>query len=74
MKYLVMLVLLATACGPQCLRGHVEQKLWPAHFEDHGYMMQVGDVSIWIPINEWIPDQMIDVYICDQYEVEKMPK
>jgi hypothetical protein len=69
-----LLLGLAVACEPKCLKGHVEARLVAGHFEDDGFDMPVGDISIHIANEVWVPAHYVDVFVCDQYQVEKPEK
>lgn len=68
---IVAVASLAVACEPKCLKGHVEARLVPGHFEDQGFSMPVGDITIYIPNDVWVPAHYQDVFVCDQYQVEQ---
>lgn len=74
---LLTLTLFTLSCSsscPTCLKGHDVM----IHHEGYHYTnyitMPVGDINISIPTDEYQPPWEETRFICDQYELERMPK
>lgn len=65
-----ILAILCVGCEPPCLRGHYVT----VHVEGWFSMepITIGDMTIYI--NQYNPPYDYQKFVCDQYELEKMPK
>jgi len=69
-KVLLLLALAASACGPRCLKGHYETRHVGASW--HYEHLTIGEVTVPIYVDD--PPYDYQQWVCDQYEVEKLPK
>lgn len=68
---IVAMTLLATGCGPSCVKGHDEMVTVPGHTRTTYTYIQIGKHSVSVPHETWVPEHQAPRFVCDQYEKRK---